>query len=142
MKMSSAFPSKYLRAADIPDGMFVSVKVKNCQLENVAGNDDPNETKPVLYFEGKSKGLVLNKTNSTAIAHKSGDESDDWFGRTIQLYTTETLFQGQMKPCIRVKVPLVQESNSEKTDNPEVATKKPEPVAANTNDINPSEIPF
>lgn len=108
MKIGTAFPSKYLRAADIPDGQFVPVVIESITQENVAGSDDADDVKPVIHFVGKTKGMVLNKTNATTIANSYGDETDDWAGKGILLYATETLFQGQSTPCLRVKIPKQQ----------------------------------
>jgi hypothetical protein len=106
MKISSAFPSKYLRAADIPDGQFVPVTISHVELEDVSGGDNEGsgEHKPVIYFQGKNKGMVLNKTNAGALSAAFGDDTDDWAGKSVRLFQTETLFQGQMVPCLRIKV--------------------------------------
>ena len=58
MRISSAFPSKYLKAADLQDKQ-VTVRMSHVETETI-GDDD----RPVLYFQGKEKGLVLNKTNA------------------------------------------------------------------------------
>lgn len=105
MNIGSAFPSKYLKASDIPESQFVTVQINHVEIENVAGSGDPEDDKPVLYFIGKQKGMVLNKTNSNAISTAYGYETDDWQGKTVQLYATETEFQGKRVPCLRVKVP-------------------------------------
>jgi len=104
MKISSSFPSKFLKAADLPDGQFVKVTIDHVAIEDVGGKDDSDDMKPVLYLVGKQKGVVLNKTNSNTIAAAYGDETDDWNGRLIALYAAETTFNGQTVPCIRVKV--------------------------------------
>lgn len=105
MRIGSAFPSKYLKASDIPDDRPVTVTLDYVKIENVAGNDNPDDEKPVLYFQGKTKGMVLNKTNSGIISDAFGDETDDWSGKTVQLTCSEVLFQGKMVPCLRVKIP-------------------------------------
>ena len=105
MKISSAFPSKYLRAVDLPKDEDVKVTIDHVQIEDVAGNHDPDDERPVLFFQGKSRGLVLNKTNSNLIVGEYGDETDDWIGKPLLLYATETEFQGKRVPCIRVRIP-------------------------------------
>jgi hypothetical protein len=67
--------------------------------------DMGDEVKPVLYFKGKDKGLVLNKTNSNTICAAYGDETGDWEGMQVVLYETMVEFQGQRKPGIRCIVP-------------------------------------
>ncbi len=102
MKVSEMFPSKYLRAADIPAGREVPVRINFLEMVPVEGED---ELKPCLFFENAKKGLVLNKTNATAIAMAFGDDADQWHGKTIAVFATTTMFGGKIVPCIRVRVP-------------------------------------
>jgi len=101
MKMSKAFPGKYLRASDL-EGRTVDIIIARVHIEDVSG--DQSESKPVIYFQGKEKGIVLNKTNANTISELYGDETDYWTGKPITIYPTETPFQGRMVPCIRVKI--------------------------------------
>ena len=55
------------------------------------------------YFEGKSKALVLNKTNANTITDRLGPETDGWVGRGLTLYPTEVDFQGRRVAAIRVR---------------------------------------
>ena len=59
----------------------------------------------MLYFQGKEKGLVLNKTNANNIAYVYGDETDDWRGQEITLFEAMVDFQGKTVPAIRVRAP-------------------------------------
>lgn len=61
------------------------------------------DEKPVLYFKGKDKGIVLNKTNSNKIAEIFGDDTDGWTDGQIVLFETTTEFQGKTVPAIRVR---------------------------------------
>ena len=99
MKVSDAFPSKYLSAADL-GGNNIRVVMQNVEMEKI-GDDN----KPVLYFRGKTKGLALNKTNSKAIAEVYGDETDDWNGGELILFPVMTDFQGKPVEAIRVRAP-------------------------------------
>lgn len=101
MKISSAFPSKYLRAADL-DGRQVTVEISRVDMEDVATGEEP---KPVLYFSGKSKGVVMNKTNANTLAMAYGDESDEWAGQPVVLFSAHVDFQGRSVEAIRMKVP-------------------------------------
>ena len=51
MKISSAFPSNYLKATDLQDRNLL-VKMDRVEVEEI-GDDE----KPVLYFVGKDKGM-------------------------------------------------------------------------------------
>jgi len=103
MKIGSAFPSKYLKAGDIPEGKFIKLRVDRVETQNV-GRDDEPEDKPVLFFAGKEKGMVLNRTNANVISDVYGEETDDWTGRSVEVYRTQVPFQGKMVDSLRVRV--------------------------------------
>jgi|SRR5689334_8541984 len=101
-RVSEMFPSSYLKADDL-QGREVTVVIDSWESETLG-----EETRPVLYFVGKQKGLVLNKTNANMVAEIAGtDEMNDWQGLRITIYPTRTDFQGKRVPCIRVKEPPV-----------------------------------
>jgi arabinogalactan endo-1,4-beta-galactosidase len=128
MKISSAFPSNYLKCSDLQD-RNVKVLMDRVEMEDLGGDQ-----KPILYFQGKDKGLVLNKTNSNNIAAAYGDDTEEWSGREIILYPAMTDFQGKTVPCIRVRAPTAK-------DRPRPALK-----VANQSEDQPQdmddEIPF
>ena len=97
--INDLFPGKYLKAADLK-GKAVSVMMLQVQMEKI-GNDE----RPVLYFRGADKALVLNKTNGTAIAEAFGDDTDTWTGKTIEVYPATTEYQGKRVACLRVRTP-------------------------------------
>jgi hypothetical protein len=103
MKVSEAFPSKYLKAADL-NGRQVEVTIREVCFEEVGTTDD-SQQRLVLYFKGKDKGLVLNKTNAIAIANALGDETEDWSGNTIVLAPEPVNFKGKIVDGIRARVP-------------------------------------
>jgi hypothetical protein len=97
MKTSEAFPSNYLKAADL-NGRSVRVVIDSVTVEKIG-----DDRKPVLHFVGKEKTLVLNKTNSNRIEEATNtDEMDDWAGWTITLYACKVDFQGKRVDAIRV----------------------------------------
>ena len=100
MNIDSAFPSNYLKASDLGDKSPV-VTIDRIEVEPI-GRD--KEMKPVIYFQGKEKGLVLNKTNAKKIAELTGSkDTDDWAGCQIRIYATETEFGGETVECVRIK---------------------------------------
>ena len=99
MKISAAFPSKYLKAADL-QGKQVTATISYVTMETIG-----DEERPILYFNGKEKGLVLNKTNANTIANTFGDDTEDWRGAEIVLFETAVDFQGKSMPAIRCRVP-------------------------------------
>jgi hypothetical protein len=99
MKVSEAFPSKFLKATDV-NGSEPTLVIDTVVQEEVGRE---NEQKMVLYFKGKQKGLVLNKTNSHVLASKFGDDTDDWSGKSVQLYSEPVYFQGKKTDGLRVR---------------------------------------
>jgi hypothetical protein len=101
MLRSQAFPSRYLKPDDLPQGGKV-FKVESLDVEKI-GTD--KEEKYVLRFSKSDKALVLNVTNWDLIAAFAGADSDDWSGKFVVLYPTTTPFNGKLVPCIRVRRP-------------------------------------
>ena len=110
MNINKAFPSTYLKAGDL-DGREFSVTISEVVMMDV-GDDE----KPVIYFTGSDKGLVLNKTNALEIASAYGEETDSWPGRQIVLHTAKVLFQGKPVDGIRVRVPASAEKSNGDVD--------------------------
>lgn len=100
MDINSLFPSNYLKAADL-GGQVRTVTIAGCAPEQLG----QGEIKPALQFQGVSKKLILNKTNGMLIAAAYGTETTAWTGRTLELYPEQVMFQGQVVPAIRVRVP-------------------------------------
>jgi len=103
MRISGAFPSDYLKAADMQGRPFV-LTMKAVIIDKI-GDDQ----KPVVFFNETEKGLVLNKTNANNISVVYGDETDVWVGKQIELYPATTDFQGRTVDCVRVRAPQVQQ---------------------------------
>lgn len=99
MNLRDLFPSNYVAASDL-HGKDVPVVIARIGIEKV-GTDQ--EDRPVLFFNGMGKGLVLNKTNAKRIAKMYGEAVEAWVGKAITLYGSETDFQGETVPCIRVR---------------------------------------
>lgn len=100
MNINAAFPSKYVKAAEIPEE-GLTVTIDRVEMEDVDGK---GAMKPVLYFCKAKKGLVLNVTNSKKIQSLVGSQdTDDWAGRAITLYQSETEYAGDTVACVRVR---------------------------------------
>jgi hypothetical protein len=100
--INEAFPSTYLKASDL-QGREIAVTIERVEFEAVGRE---REQKAIVYFVGKTKGVVLNKTNAKKIVEIAGSAlTEDWYGTTIILFPTETEFGGETVDCIRVKAP-------------------------------------
>lgn len=100
MKITEAFPSKWLKYGDL-QGARIKLVIESAGMTTI-GNDQ----KLVIHFAGKQKGLVLNKTNAVTISEIAGsDDTDQWVGVPIVIYPTQTDFQGKRVDTIRVDWP-------------------------------------
>ena len=100
MRMSDAYPSRFLSAADITQPTLATITYVEMEAIGQEGN-----LKPVLHLDEFDKSLVLNKTNFRTLAGAFGDETDNWRGRQIVLFTEMVPFKGQLTKSIRVRLP-------------------------------------
>lgn len=128
MNINNAFPSKYIKSSEVPEE-GLTLAIDRVEIEDVDGK---GAHKPVVYFRKAKKGLALNVTNAKKITSILGTaDSDEWVGRSITLYQSETEYQGDTVACVRVR--------AAKNGAPLPAPKpKPEPEPEVTED----EIPF
>ena len=122
MNIAEEFPSKYLRASDLKNR---DVLVKMSHVERESLGDD---TKPVLYFVGKEKGIVLNKTNATAIMAAYGEDTDDWRDQEIVLFSAMVTFQGKTQPAIRVRAALPKDRKAAAPKQDPISSGRPAPA--------------
>jgi hypothetical protein len=98
--INDLFPSRYLKAHEL-QGHHPVVTIARVVLEPMGRT---RETKPVVYFAGKAKGLRINKTVALGIAAIAGSEdTDHWAGTAIQLYATTASFGEKTYPVIRIQ---------------------------------------
>ena len=136
MNVNNAFPSQYLKASDLGTNVVI-VTIAHVTIEPVGQNKDQ---KPVVYFEGKQKGMVLNRINSKKITEIAGTpETDEWTGVRVALFATTTEFAGDTVECLRVKVPLPQRVVAPKPPAPKLVTA---PAEFDGSDITDDDIPF
>jgi hypothetical protein len=89
-----------MKASDL-QGKMVGVTIDRVEYEPVG---QQKEMKAIVYFHGKKKGLVLNKTNAKKIIALSGSAlTEDWAGFRITLFPAETEFAGETVDCIRIR---------------------------------------
>ena len=94
------------------------------------------ELKLVTWFTDDKRGLVLNRVNNRVIRTAFGDAVDGWTGKIIVIYPTTAEFRGEVKPCLRVKLPPPQSP-----PKPEPAPKPPtdRDLSDDVSDISSSE---
>jgi hypothetical protein len=107
--------SKYLKAEDLAGK---TARVTIAAVEDVAF--DERGLKPVLWFEGKKRGLVVNSTNFDVLAAGISSNTNDWVGHVIMLKGEKVRFKSQFVDSIKVSVPVQttpKESKQAKTDD-------------------------
>ena len=71
-------------------GKNLKVTIKDVQVVEFEATEHAEaQTKPILLFEGKEKGLVLNPSNNNSLCQAYGNDSDDWVGKQVALSTKE-----------------------------------------------------
>lgn len=88
MKTSQMIQSKFLKKEDFPQPEVLSIK--HCALEEVGRG----ESRWVLYFREKTKGIVLNVTKIKQLEAAYGDDTDNWTGRKVKVLHDPTVMMG------------------------------------------------
>jgi hypothetical protein len=99
MNINDAYPSKYLRADDLQN-REITVIIDHVVMEEIG---QEKQMKPALYFRGKQKGVILNKTNATNIATAYGPDMDAWTGQPVILFPAWVDMQGKTVQAIRIR---------------------------------------
>jgi hypothetical protein len=112
--------SNFIKASDVLAGPLQLV------IKKVDEIDLGDGLKDLLLFEGHAKGLILNKTNTGTLIDALGAWSEDWEGKTIELYKDQTRFGAKIVPCVRVRIPeelLDDDEEEEEEEEVEVKAK-------------------
>lgn len=135
MNIDEQFPSKFLKAADL-NGHEIVVTIKDCAVEAIG-----EDKRPVLYFAGKDKGVVLNKTNATNIRDAYGPDTDEWTGKKVVLYTAYVDFQGRSVESIRIRKPKESELRNSNAPQQQRGSVPPQFEQGDPG-IDDSDVPF
>ena len=116
MKISEAYPSKYLKAADL-GGQPKTVTIRHIEKAKV-GMDQ--EERYCMSLVGESKQLVLNKTNMSSLGQIFPDANlEDLPGKQVRLVVREVDFNGETHSAIRIAAakPTIDELFAAKPEN-------------------------
>jgi hypothetical protein len=105
---------RYLKSAHLL-GRRATVKIQRVAIEELHPRPGKVERAPVIYFEGKSKGLILSATNQRTLARLFGDEMGACVGKLVSLEAVEVKVAGVSKFPIRIKGAQIQEAAAGKT---------------------------
>jgi len=115
MNVFECFPSRWIKSADL-GGNEHDLVIDRVDLERL----DERTVKPVVFFVGHHKGLMLNRTNAGTIADLYSPDTDEWHGKTITIFPTTTDYRGVSVDCIRVRrTPPTQPLESRIVEQPE-----------------------
>ena len=89
MKIDTLFPTRWLHPEQL-GGRAVVVTIQSVTLEEMHNQTtNKKEMKPAVAFVGKTKLLILNKTQALAIARITGqNDTDNWAGKKVTLSAT------------------------------------------------------
>jgi hypothetical protein len=141
-KKHDVYPTKYFRAADLPDGWSLVAQVEMCRREEFEGKREGEKIdKLVCYFRGHKSGLVVGPVVWDQIAEVmaangidkfNADDYEFWPEHWIELYRDRTPFGGKMVPCIRVRppstIPAIAKKKSAKKPRPDTRPDFNDPV--------------
>ena len=111
MKVGKYVAGRFLKGMDL-EQEFTTMTIDHADEETLMG-----EAKLVLYFEEEDRGVVLNKINTRRLIEAFGDDSDDWIGKRITLYTEPVDFNGKVTDAIRLKKAKSQAAPVEQDQN-------------------------
>lgn len=94
----------YLGSWDFQPGEEKILTIKGVKTEKVPDNKGKSEECSVCYFSEPTKPLILNVTNSKAIAKVAeSNYIEDWNGVKVQLFTTKVSAFGETVDAVRIR---------------------------------------
>lgn len=139
--INDAFPSKYLKTSDL-GGHEPIVTIDRVEWEPVGRDRD---MKAVLYFVGKKKAIVLNKTMANKLTEITGSAiTEEWHGQQVKLFASEATFGGDTYDVVRLKAATNGKPKMQRMTKPD-PPPPPSPVEDEFDDgheLTDEEIPF
>lgn len=100
----SMYDSEYVAAWDLQGKDQVVTIAKVIPGELSKAGTSKKDRAAIVFFEGRAKGMVVNKTNRKLIAGIVGSyKAKAWVGATIAIYPTTCSFGPNTVDCIRVR---------------------------------------
>jgi len=98
MDMEKAIPSPWFSAQDF-DGVGKEFTIGQVMMQQVQA-----QFKPVMFFHGQEKALIINGSNNKILMALFGKESNAWTGNKIVLYSFMAPAQFGNQPQLRLGV--------------------------------------
>jgi hypothetical protein len=93
--------NKWLKAADLQGKKF-KLTIGSVELLTF-DQDGKKQVKLGLLFNGRDKGMVVNKTNAAIIGAMHGPNTDKWIDKQITIYPGKVKFGTDMVDAIMVE---------------------------------------
>jgi len=94
------YENRYLK----PDDFLEPTKCIITKVQEEVVNRKRNTTRPVIYFEGYDRGIILAKLKQDMLIFLMGSsDTDEWTGRSVVVYTTWTKYEGKPVKGIRFR---------------------------------------
>lgn len=99
------YDKEYLGSWDLPPGKDATVTIEKVVAGELDNGKGKKNKKPIISFVGKEKKFVANVTNAKTIAGMYGNMTEDWIGKRITLYVTQTRdpSTGGEIDCLRIR---------------------------------------
>ena len=105
-KVSETYAGAFVTGAELqPLGLRRSALIHQA-VQELVGQE--NATPKIVLDLVSKQGLpwprrvVLNKTNALQLAAAFGDDTDDWVGKSIEIWGEMVMFKGKATPGIRI----------------------------------------
>lgn len=123
MDINAQFPSKWLKASDLQNRTH-RLTIQDVTLEQF----QDGSSKPAVWFQGREKAMILNKTNAESIAAAYGNDTDGWLGKALEIFSMKVQGPNGIVDGIRVRIP-------------DAPPTQPPPAGTTEADLN-DDIPF
>ena len=144
MNINQTFPSKWIKASDL-QGRTFKLTIHDVTLEQFQDGTQ----KPAVWFVGREKAMILNKTNAETIAAMYGEETDTWKGRELEVFSMKVQGPNGIVDGIRVRIPDAPQPQQLETpqaaaqsfQQPQQPTQQPQMNGTTETDLD-DDIPF
>lgn len=100
----------YLKPIHLPNGKEIKAIVEKIEFQTVHPKPGLKEIKPVMYFQGKKKALILNATNQKFLRDNFGDDITGSYGKEILLEPKTKTIAGRQLDTIVLAMPWIDAS--------------------------------
>jgi hypothetical protein len=105
----------FLKAAHLPPGQAVPATIDRIEFQTVHPRPGAEEIKPVMYFAGKQKGLILTSTNQDYLRATYGDGISGSYGKPVSLRAVRKTIAGRGVNTIIIGPPTAIPADGKKT---------------------------